>query len=75
MLENSTAHFNTPSDGRRGHPCSRMLRVTTATAPNGTWDVVIQPNMSGSVVLKADGNVDYYCRFHPNMIGQITIVK
>jgi plastocyanin len=47
----------------------------SATARNGTWDVVIQPNMSGAVVLKTDGNVDYYCRFHPNMIGQITIVK
>jgi RNA polymerase sigma-70 factor (ECF subfamily) len=22
-------------------------------------------------VVKADGTVDYYCRFHPNMIGQI----
>jgi plastocyanin len=47
----------------------------SATARDGTWDVVIQPNMTGSVVLKADGTVDYYCRFHPNMLGQITIVK
>jgi len=31
--------------------------------------------MIAPVVLKADGTVDYYCKFHPNMIGQITIAK
>ena len=47
----------------------------TATAPDGGWDVMIAPSATASVVLKADGTVDYYCRFHPNMTGQITIVK
>ena len=42
----------------------------TASARDGAWDVMIAP-----VVLKADGTVDYYCKFHPNMIGQITIAK
>jgi plastocyanin len=47
----------------------------TATARDGAWDVVIAPSTTASVVLKADGTVDYYCRFHPNMTGQITIIK
>ena len=47
----------------------------TATARDGAWDVMIAPSATASVVLKADGTMDYYCRFHPNMIGQITIAK
>src|SRR6516164_1344978 len=47
----------------------------TATARDGAWDVMIAPSTTASVVLKADGTVDYYCKFHPNMIGQITIAK
>jgi plastocyanin len=45
----------------------------TATARNGAWDVLIPANATKSVVLKAPGQVDYYCRFHPNMTGQISV--
>jgi plastocyanin len=47
----------------------------TASARDRAWDVMIAPSTTASVVLKADGTVDYYCKFHPNMIGQITIAK
>ncbi|MGA9006003.1 MAG: cupredoxin domain-containing protein [Xanthobacteraceae bacterium] len=47
----------------------------TATARDGDWDVTIPPNASRSVVLKATGAVDYYCKFHPNMTGQIVVAK
>jgi len=47
----------------------------TATARNGAWDVMIAPAKTAGVVLKTDGTVEYYCRFHPNMIGKITIGK
>ena len=47
----------------------------TATARDGAFDVTIAPKASQSVVLKADGVVDYYCRFHPNMTGRITVGK
>jgi plastocyanin len=47
----------------------------TATARNGAWDVVIPPDATKSVVLKADGKVDYYCKFHPNMTGQVMVAK
>lgn len=44
----------------------------TATV-RGDWDVMIAANSSASLVLKKTGIVDYYCRFHPNMKGRITI--
>jgi plastocyanin len=47
----------------------------TATARNGTWDVMIPPAATATIVLKTDGMVEYYCKFHPNMTGQITIAK
>ena len=47
----------------------------TATARNGAWDVLIPVNATKSVVLKAPGQVDYYCKFHPNMTGQISVSK
>lgn len=45
----------------------------TATARNGAWDVMIPANASKSVVLKAAGTVDYFCKFHPQMTGKITV--
>jgi plastocyanin len=47
----------------------------TATARNGAWDIMIPPNATRSVVVKGDGPIDYYCKFHPNMSGQISIAK
>jgi plastocyanin len=45
----------------------------TATARNGAWDVMVGPNSKGSVVLKSPGTIEYYCRFHPNMVGSIGV--
>jgi plastocyanin len=45
----------------------------TATAKNGDFDVTLPPNKNGSFVLKKAGNVDYYCRFHPNMKATLKI--
>jgi plastocyanin len=47
----------------------------TATARDGAWDVLIPVNATRSVTLKAAGQVDYYCKFHPNMTGQISVSK
>lgn len=47
----------------------------TATARNGAFDVMIVPNRKAGVVLKAAGEVDYYCKFHPNMTGHIAVLK
>ena len=47
----------------------------TATARNGAWDVMIPASATKSVVLKVEGAIDYYCRFHPNMTGRIVVTK
>lgn len=40
----------------------------------GDWDVMIQPKKTANFVLKKSGDVEYYCRFHPNMRARISIV-
>lgn len=45
----------------------------TATVKGG-WEVTIPPGQSATHLATADDNVDYFCRFHPNMKGQIKIV-
>jgi plastocyanin len=45
----------------------------TATARNKEWDVVLPPHTSGRITLKNAGSIEYYCRYHPNMIGHISV--
>jgi plastocyanin len=45
----------------------------TATAKNYDWDVMIDPNKTARLVLTKPGEVDYYCKFHPNMKGHVTV--
>ena len=47
----------------------------TATARDGSWDVLIPVNAKKTAVLKTEGTVDYYCKFHPNMTGRILVSK
>jgi len=47
----------------------------TATARDGTFDIMLPPNATGTFVLKTVGAIDYYCRVHPNMTAQITVSK
>ena len=51
---------------------NKDILAHTATV-NGDWDVMIAANASASLVLKKAGTLDYYCRFHPNMKGQIIV--
>jgi plastocyanin len=45
----------------------------TATARNKDWDVAIPAKEVGRVTLQHAGDVDYFCRFHPNMTGRISV--
>jgi len=45
----------------------------TATARNKDWDVSIPAKGVASVTLQHAGDVDYFCRFHPNMTGRISV--
>jgi plastocyanin len=47
----------------------------TATARDGSWDVLLPVNAKKTVILKTEGTLDYYCKFHPNMTGKILISK
>jgi plastocyanin len=49
--------------------------VHTATARDKSFDIAIAPDKSGSLTLKKAGEFDYYCRFHPNMTGHISVKK
>jgi plastocyanin len=46
----------------------------SATARDGEWDVKLPPHATGSITVKSPGAVAYYCRYHPNMKGEITVV-
>ncbi len=45
----------------------------TATAKDRSWEVNLLPKRSGRMVMKAAGTVSYFCRFHPNMRGEIIV--
>ena len=45
----------------------------TATARNKDWDINLPPHGKGSAQVKKPGHVDYYCRYHPNMKGEIEV--
>jgi plastocyanin len=51
---------------------NKGILAHTATV-KGEWDVVIPAKKSASFVLKRAGDVEYYCRFHPNMKGRISV--
>ena len=54
---------------------NKDILVHTATARNGDWEVNIGAKKSTLLVLKKAGAVEYYCRFHPNMTGKITVTS
>jgi plastocyanin len=45
----------------------------TATSRDKKWDVMLYPKKVGRIVLEQAGDIEYYCRFHPNMIGRISV--
>lgn len=51
---------------------NRDVVAHTATASNRAWDVEIAAGKTGRAVVKAAGRVGYYCRFHPNMRGEVS---
>ena len=46
---------------------------THSATVKGGWDVTIPPKKSAKHVFEDVGTVDYFCRFHPNMKGRITV--
>ncbi|HEY7383152.1 MAG TPA: cupredoxin domain-containing protein [Beijerinckiaceae bacterium] len=46
----------------------------TATAKDRSWDVNVPARRAGRMVMKTAGSVSYFCRYHPNMRGEIVVV-
>lgn len=46
----------------------------TATATKGAFDVMIPAGATRRFLLKEAGSFPYYCRFHPNMKGELTVM-
>ncbi|MGE0063450.1 MAG: cupredoxin domain-containing protein [Xanthobacteraceae bacterium] len=46
----------------------------TATARDKAWDVMIPAGKTARIAMKKAGTIEYYCRFHPNMVGKLTVV-
>lgn len=47
--------------------------VHSATARDHQWDVLLPVHGIGRVTLDKQGLIEYYCRFHPNMKGTVTV--
>jgi plastocyanin len=45
----------------------------TATARDNSFDVIQSAKSSVSQTLTKAGTFDYYCRYHPNMIGRLIV--
>ena len=45
----------------------------TATAKNHEFDVSLPVNKTGGTLLNKPGTIEYFCRSHPNMTGQIIV--
>ena len=45
----------------------------TATAQDRAWDLKLPPHAAGRTVLEGPGRRAYYCRYHPNMKGEIVV--
>ena len=43
----------------------------TATARDKSWDLMAMPKKTVSFTVKKAGSIEYYCKFHPNMVGHI----
>jgi plastocyanin len=46
----------------------------TATEPHGAFDVMIPAGATRRLLLKDAGTFAYYCRFHPNMKGELRVM-
>jgi plastocyanin len=47
--------------------------VHSVTARDKSFDLNLFPKRSGKITVKAAGTIDYYCRYHPNMVGKIVV--
>jgi plastocyanin len=54
---------------------NRDFLAHTATAKDGKWEVVLPAGVTKQLPLKEAGTLEYYCKYHPNMKGTITVTR
>jgi plastocyanin len=47
----------------------------TVTAKDRSFDIDLLPGESATLVLKRAGMISFFCKFHPDMKGVLTIVR
>ena len=47
----------------------------TATARDGRFNVMLEPGKAGRYTVQQAGLIEYYCRFHPNMTGRLSVSR
>lgn len=52
---------------------NRDLVPHTATARNGSFDVVLPARQSRRMLVQRSGTIAFYCRYHPGMRGALTV--
>ena len=52
---------------------NRDVFAHTATATDKSFDVMLPPKKSGSLIVKKAGTFDYFCKFHPNMKAKLIV--
>ena len=54
---------------------NRDIVPHTATARDGSFDVVIAPGHSARTVMRRAGTIAVYCRYHPHMTGRLVVAR
>lgn len=54
---------------------NRDIVPHTATARNGSFDIVIAPGRSATMVVRRAGTIPFYCRYHPAMRGSLVTAR
>jgi len=74
-LEN-VAFGPAPADARVGDVVDWVNKdfvAHTATARDGSFDIELPPGKTVALTLRRAGSIAFYCRYHPNMTGAITV--
>ena len=75
IIEN-VAFGEAPTDARVGDIIEWLNRdfvAHTATAGDGSFDVIIPGGTSARTALREAGVITFFCRYHPNMTGSLRV--
>ena len=55
------------------HTATSRNTASSKASRSTEWEVAIPVKQSGRITFTSPGEFEYYCRFHPNMIGNISV--